>query len=461
MERPFSFEPVLVFSFLCLMLLCGVLLRARVGALQRLLFPGCLLGGLLGLGLVGTGLVPLSASALENLAYHAFNISFISVGLTRSDEGPQGRRAVRSRLKGPVWMALVQAVTFPLQAVLGGLLVILLGLAGLELFPTFGFLVPLGFNEGPGQALSLGKVWEGFGFAHAATIGLSFATIGYLFAFFVGVPLVNRGLRKGWSGYGSPALPREFLTGFFPRGRQGGSAGTMTLHGGNTDTLAFQIGLVGLVYLVTYGIVNGLAAMLPPDAGKILWGFFFFFGLAVALGVRGIMGWLRIDHLVDPGMQRRITGSAVDFLIVATVTAIQVPVLRHYLLPVALFALVNGAATTAVVTVLGRRSGAYELERTAAMFGTVTGTVSCGLLLLRIADPDFRTPVAVDIGVMNVFALPVVGGCTVLVNGPLWWGWSTGLTVGVFAAILAAALLLLRMVSRWRELEAKEGPVSP
>jgi ESS family glutamate:Na+ symporter len=144
----------------------------------------------------------------------------------------------------------------------------------------------------------------------------------------------------------------------------------------------------------------------------------------------------------------------VDFLIVATVTAIQVPVLRHYILPVALFAVVNGAATTAVVVVLGRRSGAYPLERIAAMFGTVTGTVSCGLLLLRIADPEFRTPVALDIGVMNVFALPVVGGCTVLVNGPLWWGWSTGLTVGVFAAIMAAALVLLRFVSGWREAAA-------
>ena len=454
MERPFSFEPMLAFSFLCLMLLAGVLLRARVRAFQRLLFPGCLLGGLLGLILVGTGAVPLSSSLLENLAYHAFNISFISVGLTRSDESRSGSGKGRSRLKGPVWMALVQAVTFPLQAVLGGLLVILLGLAGYELFPTFGFLVPLGFNEGPGQALSLGKVWEGLGFAHAATIGLSFATIGYLFSFFVGVPLVNLGIRRGWSGSGTSTLSRELLTGLFPRGHKGEPAGRLTLHGGNTDTLAFQIGLVGLVYLVTYGVVSGLVALVPPDAGRILWGFFFFFGLAVALVVRWLMERLGIDHLADPGVQRRITGSAVDFLIVATVTAIQVPVLRHYILPVALFALVNGAATTAVVVFLGRRAGAYPLERIAAMFGTVTGTVSCGLLLLRIVDPEFRTPVALDIGVMNVFALPVVGGCTVLVNGPLWWGWSTGLTVGVFAAIMAAALVLLRFVSGWREAEA-------
>jgi glutamate:Na+ symporter, ESS family len=451
MESPFSFEPLLIFGFLGLMLLAGVFLRAVVPAFQRLLFPGCLLGGLLGLILVSTGVVTVSSSVLETMAYHAFNVSFISVGLTRSDPRVKRPAGKRARLKGPLWMALLQGVTFPLQAVLGGLLVIGFGLVGLKLFPTFGFLVPLGFNEGPGQALSLGKVWETLGFQHAATIGLSFATIGYLFSFFVGVPLVNRGLRKGWSDRGPAELPRELLTGLFARGEKGGSAGTLMLHGGNTDSLAFQAALVGLVYLITYGGVRFLAGLLPPDAGRILWGFFFFFGLAAALGVRGLMGGIRVDHLVDSGVQRRITGAAVDFLIVTTVTAIQLPILRDYLVPVAVIALVNGIVTTAVVVALGRRSGAYSLERTAAMFGTVTGTVSCGLLLLRIADPEFRTPVAVDIAVMNVFALPVIGGCTVLVNGPLWWEWSTAATVGAFAAIMAVALVLLRFVSKWQE----------
>ena len=31
------------------------------------------------------------------------------------------------------------------------------------------------------------KIWEGLGFEHAATIGLTFAAIGYFFAFFIGI----------------------------------------------------------------------------------------------------------------------------------------------------------------------------------------------------------------------------------------------------------------------------------
>jgi hypothetical protein len=55
--------------------------------------------------------------------------------------------------------------------------------SGAQALISIGFLVPLGFNEGPGQALSIGKVWEGAGFSDAATIGLTFAAIGYFCAF--------------------------------------------------------------------------------------------------------------------------------------------------------------------------------------------------------------------------------------------------------------------------------------
>ncbi len=47
--------------------------------------------------------------------------------------------------------------------------------------------------------------------------------------------------------------------------------------------------------------------------------------------------------------------------------------------------------------------------------------MSTGLLLLRLADPDFRTPVAIEIAIMNLFSIPIIGVCLVLVNTPVWW----------------------------------------
>lgn len=460
MKPPFPFDGMVVFAFLSIMLLMGVLLRARVPLLQRYLFPSCLIGGFLGLLLIQFNAVKIDPSAIETVAYHFFNLSFISVGLTGHDPST-ARVTGKKMLKGPSWMALTQGIAFSLQASMGGLLVIIMGLFGISLFPTFGFLAPLGFEEGPGQALSIGKVWETFGFADAATIGLTFAAIGYFFAFFVGVPLVNLGIRKGLSTFGPKTLPADFLKGILSKKENRETAGVLTLHTASTETLAFQAALVGMVYGLTYLLVKFLGTFLSPDAAAILWGFFFFFGLGVALMVKWLMNRLGIDHLADPGIQRRITGWSIDFLIVATVAAIELAVVWDYILPISVISLVNGILSTLAVVWLGKRLDAYHLERSAAIYGAVTGTVSCGLLLLRIVDPDFKTPVAYEIAVMNIFSLPVIGGCTVLVNATLWWGWSLTGTIFVYLGIMGVLLFMLHLMGFLTEKKVRTEKTNP
>ncbi|MGD8993411.1 MAG: sodium/glutamate symporter [Desulfobacterales bacterium] len=449
MASPFPFESMIVFGWLACMLIAGVVLRAKISFLQRFLFPSCLIGGVIGLILVHTPLINIAVFDLETFAYHFFNISFISVGLTYDQKDKNASSRDKSHIKGSAWMALVQGSCFGLQAALSGLLVVIFGILGLKLFPTFGFLVPLGFEEGPGQALSVGKVWEGFGFAQAATLGLTFAAIGYFFAFFVGVPLVNWGIRKGLAAHGTQDISRDVLTGIISKEHQAPGAGRLALHTGNIDSMAFQAALVGLVYLVTYVFIKYVGMLLPADAARILWGFFFVFGLLFAVLIRrGIHASGRI-HLVDSGIQRRITGWSIDFLMVSTIMAIQLMVVWKYVLPITIISAINGCLTTLFVLFLGKRLLEYNLERTAAIYGAVTGTVSCGLLLLRIADPEFKTPVAIEIAVMNVLSIIPIGGCLLLVNAPVWWNWGVGTTSMVFLGVMAATLALIRLLKMW------------
>jgi len=449
MRSPFAFEFMLVFGCLAIVLLAGVLLRAKITFFQHFLIPSCLIGGILGLMLLNIGVMRLPVEQLETFAYHLFNISFISIGLTRNEVSKETSTPKIHILKAPLWMALTQSVIFPLQAIVGGVFVALFGFFGIKLFPTFGFLAPLGFEEGPGQALSIGKVWQGFGFEHATTIGLTFAAMGFFFSFFVGVPLVNWGIRKGLSAQGSKALPQDFLTGIISKNQKRKSAGELPFHSSNLDSLAFHTALVGLVYVLSYGFVKYLGLILPADVASILWGFFFIFGLGIALGIRWIMAGLAIEHLIDPGIQRRISGWSVDFLIVSTVMAIKLTVVWRYILPIAAISLFSGALTTFMVVYLGKRIWSYNFERTIAIYGAVTGTVSSGLLLLRIADPDFKTPVAIDYALMNVFSIPSIGLYLVLVNGPLWWSWSIGTTLLIFLAFMILALGLIRVLKFW------------
>ena len=347
-------------------------------------------------------------------------------------------------------MALVEGVTISLQAIIGCLFVLFFGLLGTKLFPTFGLLIPIGFTEGPGQALSIGKTWEGFGFQNAATIGLTFATIGFFFAFFVGVPLVNWGIKKGLSASGPTTLSRDLLKGLPQKDQQKEPAGELTTHSGNIETLAFHMALIGLVYILTYGFIILLSKFLPSDVVKILWGFFFFFGMMIALVIRVVMKKLGLLHLINPGIQRRITGWSVDFLIVATVMAIELAVVRAYIIPIAVMSIISGVLTTWAVLYLGKRLESLNLERMVTIYGTCTGTVASGLLLLRMVDPQFKTPVAFEIGLMSIFAAPIILLSMILVNGPVLWGWSLAITIIVHVALLVLSLVLIRIFKFWR-----------
>ena len=453
MQVPFPFETMLIFGSLGIVLLIGVFLRAKVAFFQRFLIPSCLIGGVVGLIALSIGLMNWPATHLETFAYHFFNISFISIGLTGDENRISAAHPSKASLKGSLWMALTQSVVFPLQAVIGGLMVLILGVLGMKLFPTFGFFAPLGFNEGPGQALSFGKVWEGIGFEHAATIGATFATIGFFFAFFVGVPLVNLGIRKGYAAYTPKKLPRDFITGIIEKGQEPRTAGRLPMHSANIDSLAFQAALVGLVYVATYGFVWGLGSLLAPDIASMLWGFFFFFGLICAFVVKRLMNFVGAGYLVDNGIQRRITGWSIDFLIVSTVMTIQLQIVWKFVVPILAISMICGVLTTAVVVFLGRRLWDYNLERTAAIYGTVTGTVSCGLLLLRIADPEFKSPAVIEVAVMNAIMLIPLAPYLMLVNAPVWWNWSLASTVMVFFGAMVMSLILLKVLKLWRKPE--------
>ena len=72
----------------------------------------------------------------------------------------------------------------------------------------------------------------------------------------------------------------------------------------NVDSMAFQAALVGLVYLITYAFVKYIGMLLPPDAAKIMWGFFFVFGLVFAILIRMLLQQfgIPIQRATDHGL---------------------------------------------------------------------------------------------------------------------------------------------------------------
>ncbi len=129
--------------------------------------------------------------------------------------------------------------------------------------------------------------------------------------------------------------------------------------------------------------------------------------------------------------------------------AIRPTIVFSYAVPILVISLAAGIATTLVVLYFGRRVGRYNLQRMVLNYGTCTGTLSSGLLLLRMTDPDFSSPVAVESGFIAILALPFVLASMLLANARFLFGWDLPLIIVGFVVILLLSLLIMRLMGQW------------
>jgi ESS family glutamate:Na+ symporter len=371
--------------------------------------PAAIMGGFIALALRATGTLPGSPEAWQNAAYHLFGISFLAIGLT-----PLGESKLR---RGALWMGMGQWATFSLQAAAGGLIAILIG----SLPAGFGFLAPMGLNEGPGQALSIGRLWEAdYGFADAASIGATIASVGFVIAYLGGLIAVRgRGRRVGTVG------------GFYRFNR--GVVVTATL---------IVIGYVAIYQVV----LRGLGAV-APDLVDLVLGVLFFVTLLAGMAARRVLGTFGVA--IDGDDTRQVTLVAVDGLTVAILGSLTWAAVSAVIWP--LVAVVTGAvvATAFVLVVAGRWLDAWRMERSLALFGTVTGTVASGLALVALTDPDLESPVAAELGAMVVVSAPVVVGGIALATAAASGAVSEVVATAVFGVVGVVSLGALALVMRW------------
>ncbi len=459
-------------------LLAATVIRAFVPFFQRFMIPNALTAGFLLLPFFNF-LAPrlgLSEAGLGALVYHLLNLSFISMTLRRSDtKGVKGD----GRIFGTSVAVLSQ---YAIQAVIGLLLTLMFFTFFVkDLFPSFGFLLPLGFALGPGQAYAIGQGWERFGFAGAGTVGLTFAALGFLWACFGGIFLINYGIRRGWMNEEEirHLNRRGVKRGVFSRGRELPVGSRLTTETEAIDSMSFNLGLVLSVYLLSYLSLHlitwllSFAGSLGRDLAVNLWGIGFIFCALVALAVKALLKALRVEHTVDNGTMTRISGSAVDIMVAASIAAISLVVVARYLVPIMIMSTLAGLlALVTVPWISSRMFRDHRFHRTMIVFGVSTGTLPTGLALLRVIDPDFETPVASDYmyasGLTFVFAIPFILAINLpaysrTTGNPLYFWLAVAVSVGYLIFVAISFLIISRrrsfqaMGEIWLR-ESKAGP---
>src|SRR5699024_5301976 len=164
--------------------------------------------------------------------------------------------------KGAIWLMLLWFIAFSVQAIVGAGTITGLNFFGKDIDFIYGLLLPFGFAMGTGQAITYGTIVENAGYINAAQVALTFGVIGYMVSIFVGVPLANWSIRRGIAK-NSGEISNELLVGVYDKKKRD-SAGQLIFHSSNIDTLAFHLGMIGIVYLVSYKFIHWFGPLWSP-----------------------------------------------------------------------------------------------------------------------------------------------------------------------------------------------------
>jgi ESS family glutamate:Na+ symporter len=401
-----TFPGILSFAFLAALLVFGTLIRANVRFFQVNLVPASLIGGTLGFGLIALDwAMGFKAADFTAFAFHFFTLSFMSLVLTSRAQPIAGQQPVAL---GGLWLSLIWVICLVLQA--------LVGLAAISAYNTIaseplsgflGLIATHGFTQGPGQALALGDLWTtAYNIQHAVDFGLIYASLGFVAAFAVGVPMARWILKKNLHSGRGGSLDQDFERGLYS-GDAAPASGKLITHSANVDSFAFHIGLLGCAYLITD---QYLKLVHPFVAGThfeniFSYNLFFFHGLMICVGLRALLDRFNLGQFVDDETQKRITGSSVDLMVTASLLSINFALLTQFWQPILLVASLVTLVTAALCFTAGLRLKTLGAERGLTIFGCCCGSTGSGILLLRILDPNLASSVAKELAFFNIAIL--------------------------------------------------------
>lgn len=398
---------MIAFCLMCIMLLIGVILRAKIKLFYKILMPASVLGGIVGFFVLNAGILKNVEFGLYNqMTAEFFTLSFIALGLTgiSNDSKDKESSVAKNLLQGSVGIAAIWSLLWAVTPLIGYLVVKLMS-GFTDMNAVYGLLIPTAFCDGPGLALTFGNMFESYGWDNASQVGVMFAVIGFFYAFGIGVPLAKYGMKKGLTKYSSEKIDDSVAKGLYPKEKQNESIGTVTTYSGSIDTLALHIALIGFTYIIAVGI-SKLILLIPYSIAETLSSLMFMWGLIAAYLVRWGMKKLKVQHYLNDSLMTRMTGAFTDLLICSAFMSIQISLIISWIVPILIVTAVAGFVTYLVCIYFGQRMGStYDFERTLGLFGCATGTVPTGLALIRIVDPNFKTLAATELGAMNLVAM--------------------------------------------------------
>ena len=460
-NQPMAWNWLVQFCILATALLIGNILRTKIPFLRKSLIPSALIGGLL---LLVFKAIPgceglINKPVMEIVTYHALGLGFVALALKNN------KIESKSTPMKVIETGALTASTYVIQGIVGLIVSILFFYFGKKLFYAAGLLLPMGYGQGPGQALNFGKIFTGWAAKQGidfpgADFGLSIAATGFIVGSIVGVVYMNILRRRG-------VLSRQKIVEAQMNKLEDYEGKGEIPDAESIDKLSVQICMVLFVYFLVFLFTNWIQGMELGDFGTntlkpMLWGFNFLIGTLFGILFKWLLGRFKKAKLmsreyINNYMLNRISGFCFDIMIVAGTAAINFNEFGKFVLPFILIVTLGAIVTFVNVLWISKHLYPdYKYEGFFSMFGMLTGTASNGMILLREIDPKFETPAANNLVLQTLSAI-VLGFPVLLLVGyapqSLKATWITFGILVVFWIALTIFMLRTKIFKRKKEKE--------
>ncbi len=442
----------LLFSvgLLGILLLVGFGLRILIPALRRFFIPAALLGGLVGLllGPHAAGLIPENINSTWG-GIAGILIAIVFAPMLLGQELPRAREALKEAAPHVFYSYLTSFLLVAVPA-------LLTFFAFQPLFgtnPLFSTIFEVSWPGGHGTAAGMESAYSALGWSDGSSLGLGGATFALIFGIVSGMIMLNIAARKGQLKSYDPAragTPSDVLSEQSHESRS-------RLNKASLDNLAFHFSLIGVAVILGYAMKHFVDMAIE---GVPLFPLAMIGGVIVHAAIRPT----RLYQLVDKPTLNSIAGIAVDFLIVAAVASLSIPVIVQNWVPFTLTMIICAILSVTMFYVVAPRIFREDwVENGIVNYGTMTGVISVGLMLLRTADPNMKTNAYRGFALRAPFASPFVGGGLITALFPIIAAQYGNLWLGLGCLAICAGLVALAIATGlWRKPSAAaEMPQGP
>lgn len=412
-------------SLLSVLLLVGTFLRAKVKLFQSLYLPASVIGGFIGMIISPEILGRFSNYSISEEWIKTYSLlpGILSVPIFAAI--PLGmflneNKNIKSMYPSKVLICfgLFQCASMS-QSAIGYVTNMFFSKINpqLNMYRTFGYELSAGFAGGHGLAAATGKLLEGFGIPQweiAQGVALTTATVGLIGGIVFGIIFINLAVRKNKTKIIKRInnnVDKSMEVGYNKDINKQNSLGRETFLSSSIETITFHLAIIFTVCGIAYIVLNFVKKMNIAGLNVLpVWTY----SMIIMFALNFIIKKLNLVWMVDAKVKAKIMGTLSDFAIVSAMTSLPIKAIINYIAPITVMCILGFIITYLLVFPLNSFffKEDYSFERAIISWGTLTGVLITGMTLLKICDPEYKSPAlsefSLGFSLMSVTGLLIV-----------------------------------------------------